>query len=233
MSIKDITKKKAYIIPVAILNILGLICLGFFAVLFFSNDQRVLAPDAMLPFRVYEIGGTGLIFGVLPLAVANLFMFFTLKRKGKFIGALAFLPALICACCASVYLYKDMNGTYADPVSADEVVLKIDLRTDDMIYGLSHSTDADDVAWCSGGATHADGSPFSKDEVVYLKFDKKTFPEEEKNEFDLKTSLYIHTGKENEDPGIKVENDVLRNAVWGQAYDYVITGNSKDGYILH
>lgn len=232
MSIKDITKKKSYIIPVAILNILGLICLVYFALLYFSGDERILAPDSMIPFKVYEIGGAGLIFGIVPLVIANLLLFFPLKRKGKLIGVLAFLPALICCGCASDYIYKDLTGAYADPVSADEVVLKIDLRTDDMIYGLSHSTDADDVAWCSGGATHADGSPYSKDEVVYLKFDKKTFPGEEKPEFDLKTRIYIHTGKENEDPGIKVEKDILQNAVWGQSYDYVITGNSKDGYTL-
>ena len=233
MSFKDTTKKKAYIIPVAILNILGLICLGFFALLFFSNDQRILNPDAMLPFRVYEIGGTGLIFGVLPLAVANLFMFFTLKRKGKFIGALAFLPALICACCASVYLYKDMAGMYADPVSEDEVVLKIDLRTDDEVYALSYDCYANEKSWCSGGVCAADNSALKKNEFIYLKYDKKNFPEAANGDFDLKTDLYIHNDSDLSDQGVKVQDTINRNAVFGSSYDYVITGNSKDGYILH
>lgn len=233
MSFKDTTKKKAYIIPVAALNILGLLCLGFFAALYFSNDQRILNPDAMLPFRVYEIGGTGLVFGVLPLAVANLFMFFTFKNKGKLIGALAFLPALICACFASVYLYKDMTGINADPVSADEVVLKIDLRTDDEVYGLNYDCYANDKTWCSGGVCAADNSALKKNEIIYLKYDKKTFPEAANGDFDLKTDLYIMNGSDLSGQGIKVQNAINRNAAFGSSYDYVITGNSADGYILH
>jgi hypothetical protein len=110
--------------------------------------------------------------------------------------------------------------------------LRIDLRTDDDVYSLSYKGYVDGQSCGDGGVCRADNKPFAKGEIIYLKYDKNMCRTSKNTDLDLKTELYIVNSKENEDSGVKVD-DICRNASFGQAYDYVIMGNSKDGYTLH
>ena len=98
-------KKKAIVLFVGLLNLAGIACLVYFAVLFLSHDVTVRNPDAMIPFTVWEAGGTALTFGTLPLLAANALGYGLLRiEKGKqkrFL--LCFLPAAICFVLAAAY----------------------------------------------------------------------------------------------------------------------------------
>ena len=92
-------------LAVLALNLLGVACLIYFAVLFLSHDTMVRNPDAMIPFQNWEAGGFALTAGILPLLFANGLGYLLLRGyKGKqkrFL--LCFLPAAICALLAAFY----------------------------------------------------------------------------------------------------------------------------------
>ena len=98
-------KKKAAVLFVVLLNLAGIVCLAYFAVLFLSHDTAVRNPEAMIPFQNWEAGGMMLTLGILPLAVANALGCLLLRGyKGKqkrFL--LCFLPAVLCAVLAAIY----------------------------------------------------------------------------------------------------------------------------------
>ena len=87
------------------LNLLGVVCLIYFAVPFLTHDTTVPNPDAMIPSARWEGCGFALTAGVLPLLFANGLGYLLLRGiKGKqrrFL--LCFLPAALCAVLASVY----------------------------------------------------------------------------------------------------------------------------------
>ena len=94
-----------------VINIIGLICLIYFMVLLFSGDTTVKNPDAMIPFRTWEIGGTVLLIGFIPLAAVNALAFaFALREKvtGKR-RYLFFLPAVLCLISIAFYLIKSFT----------------------------------------------------------------------------------------------------------------------------
>ncbi len=92
-------------IAVLALNLLGVVCLIRFAVLFLSHDVTVRNPDAMLPFQNWEAGGMALTAGVLPLSGANALGYLLLRgERGKdkrFL--LCFLPAALCVMLVVLY----------------------------------------------------------------------------------------------------------------------------------
>ena len=98
-------KKKVAVLFVVLLNLAGIACLVYFAVLFLSHDVTVRNPDAMIPFTVWEAGGWALTLGILPLAVANALGYGLLRsgkgRQKRFL--LCFLPAVLCAVLAAAY----------------------------------------------------------------------------------------------------------------------------------
>ena len=57
------------------LNIIGLICLIYFAVPYILHDTSVPNPDAMLPMYRWEGAAIALMVGTIPLIVANLLAF--------------------------------------------------------------------------------------------------------------------------------------------------------------
>ena len=98
-------KNKIPAVFVVLLNLAGIACLVFFAVLFLSHDPTVRNPDAMIPFQNWEAGGMALTAGVLPLLFANGLGFLLLRgyrgKQKRFL--LCFLPAVLCAALAAVY----------------------------------------------------------------------------------------------------------------------------------
>ncbi len=87
------------------LNLLGVVCLIYFAVPFLTHDTAVPNPDAMIPMARWEGSGFALTAGILPLLFANALAYLLLRGiKGKqrrFL--LCFLPAALCAVLAAVY----------------------------------------------------------------------------------------------------------------------------------
>lgn len=87
------------------LNLLGVVCLIYFAVPFLTHDTAVPNPDAMIPMARWEGSGFALTAGILPLLFANALAYLLLRGyKGKqrrFL--LCFLPAVFCAVLAAVY----------------------------------------------------------------------------------------------------------------------------------
>lgn len=80
------------------INIIGIICLVYFAGLYLVHDTSVPYPDAMLPMENWERGGMGLTIGLFPLIVANVlaFIFVGKDRIKKPLRIIFLIPSLIC-----------------------------------------------------------------------------------------------------------------------------------------
>ncbi len=94
-----------------VINIIGIICLIFFMGILFSGDTTVKNPDSMIPFQTWEAGGTVLLIGLVPLAVANT-LAFTFALKEKVTGwkrYLFFLPVFLCFLSVVFYIIKSFT----------------------------------------------------------------------------------------------------------------------------
>jgi len=91
---------------IAALNVIGLICLFYYAVPYIMHDTSIPNSDAMLPMYRWEGAGITLLVGTIPLIVANLLAFiFVWKEKIKLPARLLFfLPGIICISLATSYL---------------------------------------------------------------------------------------------------------------------------------
>jgi hypothetical protein len=78
------------------LNIVGVICLIYFAIPYFTHNVTVTNPDAMLPMEAWDIAGMALTIGFVPLLIANLLCFATVKARQKFVNFLYFIPSTVC-----------------------------------------------------------------------------------------------------------------------------------------
>ena len=94
-----------------VINIIGIICLIFFMGMLFSGDTTVKNPDSMIPFQTWEAGGTVLMIGLVPLAVANT-LAFTFALKEEVTGwkrCLFFLPVFLCFLSVAFYIIKSFT----------------------------------------------------------------------------------------------------------------------------
>ena len=94
-----------------VINIIGIICLIFFMGMLFSGDSTVKNPDSMIPFQTWEAGGTVLMIGLVPLAVANT-LAFTFALKEEVTGwkrYLFFLPLFLCFLSVVFYIIKSFT----------------------------------------------------------------------------------------------------------------------------
>ena len=88
--------KRAIFWLIMTINVIGVICLVYFAVPYIGHDTTVANPDAMLPAEAWDEAGMALTFGLVPLVIANVlgYLFLDTKRKGwKF---LMFVPSISC-----------------------------------------------------------------------------------------------------------------------------------------
>ena len=109
-SISKNQKNYKYIkIFVAILNIVGIVCLIYFAVPFIRHDTNIVNPNAMLASYSWDSCGFILTLGLIPLIIANTmaFIFFALRKK--ILKLLFFIPSLICLVLVSCYLLVSFN----------------------------------------------------------------------------------------------------------------------------
>jgi len=87
---------KAISILIAIVNIIGIICLIVFAMPYITHDTTVKNPDAMLPAQTWDAAGMTLTIGLFPLLVANVLGFIFIKSRNKYARLLWFTPSLVC-----------------------------------------------------------------------------------------------------------------------------------------
>ncbi len=89
-------EKKALPLLIIIINVIGVICLIYFAILYLTHDATIAHPNAMLPAEAWDSAGMTLTFGFIPLLVANVLDFIFVKTKQKFARFLFFIPSVIC-----------------------------------------------------------------------------------------------------------------------------------------
>ncbi|MDE6389109.1 MAG: hypothetical protein K2L82_15015 [Lachnospiraceae bacterium] len=78
------------------LNVIGVICLIYFAIPYLTHNVTIQYPNAMLPAEAWDRAGMILTFGFIPLLIANIFSFVIIKAKQKFVRFLLFIPSVIC-----------------------------------------------------------------------------------------------------------------------------------------
>ena len=85
------------------LNIVGVVCLIYFAIPYVTHNVTIKYPDAMLPMEAWDRAGVALTFGFIPLLIANILCFVVVKTKQKFVPFLYFIPSVMCLIIALSY----------------------------------------------------------------------------------------------------------------------------------
>lgn len=78
------------------LNVVGVVCLIYFNIPYFTHNVTITNPDAMLPMEALDRAGMVLTFGFIPLLIANILCFVVVKTKQKFVPFLYFIPSVVC-----------------------------------------------------------------------------------------------------------------------------------------
>ncbi len=78
------------------LNIVGVVCLIYFAIPYFAHNVTVTNPVAMLPMEAWDRAGMALTMGFIPLLIANILCFAVVKIKQKFVSFIYFIPSVVC-----------------------------------------------------------------------------------------------------------------------------------------
>ncbi len=153
---------------IILINIIGLICLIYFAVPYILHDTSIPNPDAMLPMYRWEGAAIALMVVTIPLIVANSLAFiFVWKEKIKLPARLLFfLPGIIGLSLVVSYLVSD--GSESDPTLS----WLYDKGGINVIWG--DPLDAMDTH----GGIHGDGSSLH----VYHYTDSSMQPEMEESE---------------------------------------------------
>lgn len=96
---------KPFSIIILIINIIGILCLIYFAIPYLIHNTTVYHPDAMLPVEAWDSAGMTLTVGFIPLLIANIFAFiFVAKERIKLpLRLLYFIPSLVCICLVISY----------------------------------------------------------------------------------------------------------------------------------
>ena len=162
---------------IAALNVIGVICLIYYAVPYIMHDTSIPNPDAMLPMYRWEGAGITLLVGTIPLIVANLLAFiFVWKEKIKLPARLLFfLPGIICISLATSYLLYDGSASASDPT----LLWLYDKGGINVIWGDPLN------AMDTHGGFHGDGSSLH----VYHYTDSSMQPEMEESELWKKLPL--------------------------------------------
>ena len=92
-------------IIILIINIIGILCLIYFAIPYLTHNTTVYHPDAMLPAEAWDSAGMTLTVGFIPLLIANIFAFMYVARERIKLPLrlLYFIPSLICICLVVSY----------------------------------------------------------------------------------------------------------------------------------
>jgi hypothetical protein len=96
-------EKRRDAVIIFVVNVLGSICLIYYAIPYMMHDVTVAKPDAMLALEAWDAAGMALTIGLLPLVVANMAAYFQIKKKAKYAGLLCFLPGIFCIILVASY----------------------------------------------------------------------------------------------------------------------------------
>ena len=89
-------ESKTMSLLIIIINVIGVICLIYYAVPCLIHDTTIVYPNAMLPAEAWDRAGMILTFGFIPLLVANVLNFLFVRIKQKLIRFLLFIPSAVC-----------------------------------------------------------------------------------------------------------------------------------------
>lgn len=89
-------KNKVLLLLIIIINVIGVICLIYYAVPYLTHDTRIANPSAMLPSEAWDRAGMTLTFGLMPLLVVNVLSFLFVRTKQKYVSFLFFVPSASC-----------------------------------------------------------------------------------------------------------------------------------------
>ena len=81
---------------IIIINIIGIICLIYFAIQYLTHNTTIANPNAMLPAEAWDRAGMILTVGFVPLLAVNILNYLFVKVKHKFARFLFFIPSVIC-----------------------------------------------------------------------------------------------------------------------------------------
>ena len=124
------------------INVIGIVCLIYFAGFYLVHDTSVSYPDAMLPMENWERGGMGLTIGLFPLIIANVlaFIFVGKGRIKKPLRVMFLIPSLICLGMVVHFwtpdIVSEITGKDTElsvPVSYVQVEMK---ENSEILYGL-------------------------------------------------------------------------------------------------
>ena len=81
---------------IIVVNIVGVVCLIYFAIPYLTHNVTITNPEAMLPAEAWDSAGMVLTFGFIPLLLANILCFVFVKAKQKLVNLLYFIPSAVC-----------------------------------------------------------------------------------------------------------------------------------------
>ena len=93
---KFMRESKALSLLIIIINVIGIICLIYYAIPYLIHDTTIVYPDAMLPSEAWNRAGMILTFGFIPLFVANVLNFLFVRIKQELVRFLFFIPSAVC-----------------------------------------------------------------------------------------------------------------------------------------
>ena len=85
------------------LDIVGAVCLMYFAIPYLTHNTQILHPDAMLPAERWDLAGMALTMGAIPLFTVNLLSFIFVKVKRSWVRFLFLLPSAVCIAIVAHY----------------------------------------------------------------------------------------------------------------------------------
>lgn len=94
---KQMKQKRNFLsILIIALNVIGIMCLIYFAIPYLTHNVIITNPDAMLPAEAWDNAGMALTVGFIPLLIANMLCFVFVKAKQKSVSFLYFIPSVVC-----------------------------------------------------------------------------------------------------------------------------------------
>lgn len=113
--------------------------------------------------------------------------------------------------------------------SEKAIELNIVQSTDAKIYGMTIHYYIDGELCGDQGTINADGSSFFKNEVINFEFSSEDFVQKLQGASEIKFELEIN---DKDGKVYKVSSPVRVIAASGYSYQYVLSGNTKDGFVL-
>lgn len=89
-------ERKTSELLVILLNVIGTVCLIYYAIPYLTHDTTVRYPEAMIPFEEWDRAGWILQFGCIPLLIANVWAMRSVSVKGRYTKFLFLAPGMIC-----------------------------------------------------------------------------------------------------------------------------------------